>query len=394
MQGAPPPENWRVPRADWDRPPWNRWSFQHIREILPTVEVHCGESPPWVLPEPSEDIGGIGFEAMDGNQTTFDDMLEATYSDGFIVISRGKVVHESYFNGMTPQTLHLSQSVAKSVASTVAGILIGQGLLDPTAPVTDYLPELEATAWRGAKLQHVLDMTSGVRFDESYVEPTSDIGVTDVASGWKPIPPEADPDFAWPSCIWEQILSLTEQEAEHGSRFLYRSIETDVLAHAMERVSGRRLARLVSEELWSRIGAEESASFTLDPSGYALADGGFNATLRDFARFALVLLNDGAREGTQIVPAAWVADIRRGRHGLFNDDGRELFPNGRYRNMFWIEDDLRETFMALGVFGQLVYVAPEHELVAVKLSSWPEFLSVEHKANTLRALHAVARALA
>jgi len=393
MAGSPVPAEWRMPRADWDRPPWNRWAFQHIREILPTVEVPRGNGAPSALPEALQDIGDIAFSAADGSRMRVDEMLDETYTDGFIVIHGGSVVHESYFNGMTCRTRHLSQSVAKSVTSTVAGILIGRGLLDPQAPVTDYLPELAATAWKGAKLQHVLDMASGVAYEEAYTSPMSDIGRTDVASGWKPVPPEAPDDFDWPATVWDQILGLTEMEAEHGSRFRYRSIETDVLAHAMERVTGKRLAGLVSDELWKPMGAEQDAFFTVDGGGYALADGGFNACLRDYARIGLCYLNDGVFNGRRILPSEWVADVRRGGHGLFDESGREYLPNGCYRNQFWIEDVDTGAFMAQGVFGQMIYVSPDRNLVVAKLSSWPDFVNRQLSITTLRAVHAIAEAL-
>ena len=317
-------------------------------------------------------------------------LLEETYTDGFLVALGGKVVTEQYFNGMRPETLHLLQSVSKSVTATVAGILVGKGLLDPLAPVTTYLPELEATAWRGATLRHVLDMTSGVRFVEEYTDPDSDIGRTDIACGWKPAPTGQG---MFPASIWEQILGLTVSEAEHGARFSYRSIETDVLAHAMQRASGKPLAQLVSDTLWSRIGTEEDGCFTVDSAGYALADGGYNATLRDMARFALLHLNNGQCGAEQVVPAEWIHDIRHGDHGLFDAYGRDYFPNGRYRNQFWIEDASRTTVLCLGVFGQMVFIAPEYDMIAVKFSTWPDFTNGDHTKNTIRALHAIAAAL-
>ena len=149
-------------------------------------------------------------------------------------------------------------------------------------------------------------MTTGVRFGEAYTDPYSDIGQVDVATGWKPAPPATDPAFKWPQHVFELILGLTETTRPHGEAFEYRSIETDVLAFVMERATGKRLAQLVSEELWQKIGAEESAYFTVDSAGYALADGGFNATLRDYARFGQTILEDGAG----IVPADWIAETR------------------------------------------------------------------------------------
>lgn len=393
MQGSPPALEWRVPRAQWDHPPWNRWTFQNVRQILPTVTVRRGHRPVVELAPAPQDIGHIPFTAVAGGVMTVNQMLNDGFTDGFLVSIDNQVIHESYYNGMQPHSLHLAQSVSKSVVATVAGILIGRGLLNPAALITDYLPELALTGWNGATLQQVLDMTSGTQFGEEYTDPASDIAKTDVAAGWKPIPPDSDPLIHWPTCVWDQILTLQAQDAEHGARFQYRSIETDVLAHAMERVSGQRLAELVSQELWMKIGAEEDACFTVDSAGYALADGGFNATLRDFARFGLAHLNRGRVGGEQVIPEFWVDDIRHGDHGLFDDASRELLPNGRYRNQFWVEDATRQSVMCLGVFGQLIYIAPEYNMVAVKLSTWPEFLNNPRKINTLRALHAIAGAM-
>jgi CubicO group peptidase (beta-lactamase class C family) len=383
----------RLPNETWDRAPYNRWSFQHIRELVPTVEVWRGEAPASILERAPREIGRIAVTRHDGSKSTVAGVLEATFTDGFIVVKSNRVVTEIYMNGMTERTLHLSQSVAKSVTASVAGVLIWRGVLDPQAPVTEYLPELAKTAYSGAKLQHLLDMTSGVRFGEEYTDRFSDIGLTDVASGWKAIPADKPPSGAWPESIWDQILTLKTKEAEHGSRFKYRSIETDVLAFCMERASGQRLAELTSEHLWQPMGAEEDACFTVDRSGYALADGGFNATLRDYARVGLVHLGIGTFNGRSILPAEWVADIRRGPHGLANDHVHELFPNGCYRNQFWIEDRAKETTMARGVFGQLIYIAPEHDMVVVKLSSYPEFINVNHSKDTLAAIRAIAAEL-
>jgi CubicO group peptidase (beta-lactamase class C family) len=388
MRGSPP--ELRVPFMDWDRPPWNRWSFQHVRELLPTVEVWRGNGPSSLLPQLPMDLGGIEFERSDGVPTTLETFLDDTYTDGFLVLHRGRIVSERYFNGMSERTLHLSQSMAKSVTAAAAGCLVAKGMLDPMAQVTHYLPELAATAYRGATLQQVLDMTSGVRFNEDYTDPYSDIGKSDVASGWKPAPQGAE---EFPEHMWELILSLTGLERAHGEGFAYRSIETDVLAFCMERASGKRLPELVSELLWQPMGADESACFTLDRAGYALADGGLNATLRDYARFGALYLNDGMFNGRQIVPAAWIRATQVGNHDLFGEPYTQTTPNGAYRNQFWIEDVSAKAIMCRGVFGQLIYIDAARDLVVVKLSSWPDFLNIEFSINTLRMIHALAREL-
>ena len=388
MRGIPP--QLRVPFMDWDRPPWNRWSFQHVRELLPTAEVWRGNGPSSLLPQLPMDLGGIEFERSDGAPTTLETFLDDTYTDGFLVLHRGRIISERYFNGMGERTLHLSQSMAKSVTAAAAGCLVAKGMLDPTAQVTHYLPELGATAYRGATLQQVLDMTSGVRFNEDYTDPYSDIGKSDVASGWKPAPQGAE-DF--PEHMWELILSLTGLERPHGEGFAYRSIETDVLAYCMERAAGRRLPELVSELLWQPMGADESACFTVDRTGYALADGGLNATLRDYARFGALYLSEGEFNGRQIVPAAWIRATQVGNHALFGEPYTQTTPNGAYRNQFWVEDVSAKAIMCRGVFGQLIYIDAARDLVVVKLSSWPDFLNIEFSVNTLRMIQALAREL-
>lgn len=384
MRGSPPAM--APTRLNWDSPPWNRWSFQHIREILPTAEVWRGDGPVRELPRSEVDLDALPVSDSQGEPATLAGLLDETFTDGFVVLKDGKIAYERYFNNMTARTPHLSQSVAKSVTGTVFGILAARGVVDPKKLVTDYLPELAVTGWRGASLQHVLDMTSGVRFSEAYTDPYSDIGQVDVASGWKPVPSGTEPSFQWPENVFELILRLTGTTRPHGTAFEYRSIETDVLAFVMERATGKRLPQLVSEELWQKIGAEESAFFTVDSAGYALADGGFNATLRDYARFGQTILQDGAG----IVPAAWIAETRQGVHG---PDFSASMPEASYRNQFWIEDPRSRALMCRGVFGQLIHIDWGTRMVTVKLSTWPDFTSVAYSAATLKAVHAIAAAV-
>lgn len=384
MQGSPVPPSGRVHFKDWDRAPWNRWTFQHIREILPTTEVWRGNGPIWQLPAAPRNMGDLAFTTDSGLDATIDQWLDEDLTDGFIVLHRGAIVFERYMNAMTERSLHLSQSMAKSITGTVAGILVGRGLLDPVSPVTDYLPELKRTAWNSATLRHVLDMTSGVRYVEDYEALDSDMAVTDMAAGWKPRRGRA------PTCIWDQILTLKAREREHGASFEYKTIESDVLAYCMIRATNTGLAELFSRELWAPLGAEESACMTVDSTGYPLADAGFNATLRDYARFGLMHLNCGVGNGRRILPAEWVADTCKADHSVFGEPYTDTLPNGAYRNNFWVEDHRRRAYMAIGVFGQFIHIDPEEEIVAVKLSSWPEFLSAPRARTFLNAVHAIA----
>jgi CubicO group peptidase (beta-lactamase class C family) len=390
MQGFPVPPAERVPFEDWDRAPWNRWSFQHVREILPTVEVWRGDGEPWQPDSYFEPIENLVFGDVDDVEITVEKFCEREYTDGLLVAHQGRVVHESYHNGMTPRSLHLSQSVAKSVTACVTGILVGRGLLDPAAEITEYLPELEATAYRGAKLRDLLNMSSGVHYVEDYEALDSHIAITDIAAGWKPVRPGRDA----PECIWDQILTLGETACPHGEKFNYRSIETDVIAHCMERVTQTRLSELISRELWQPLGCERSANFTVDRAGYALACGGFSACLRDYGRVGLMLANQGRGNGRQIVPVDWIRDTWTSDNNMQDEARKRAFPNGGYRNQFWLRDVAARVMMARGVFGQLIYVDPDRELVIVILSSWPEFTSIERTITALNLVDAIADSLA
>ena len=385
MQGSPPA---LIPsRIDWDRPPWNRWAFQNIRQILPTAEVWRGHGPVRILPRDDHDLDGLPVAGVDGNATTLAGFLDETYTDGFLVLKDGAIVYERYFNGMGGRSLHLSQSVGKSFTAAVAGLLAGRGVIQVDAPITDYLPELDDTAYRGATVQHLLDMASGVHFDETYTDPYSDVGQMDVASGWKPVPPDARSSFRWPHHVFEQILGLDKVDRPHGESFAYRSVETDVLAFCLERASGRRLPQLLSEEIWQPAGMEESGCWTVDPAGYALASGGLNAALRDYGRFGLLYLEGG------VVPSAWIEATRNGNHAIFGEPYTATLPEGAYKNQWWIEDPRTRSIMARGVFGQLIHVNWDDKMVVVKLSSWPDFLNPIFSNATLAAIHIIAGAL-
>lgn len=372
-----------LPMADWDRAPWNRWSFQHIDEMLPTQRIWRGAGPASSLVDDTQDILSLPF-AHDGAEEKLGDFFDTVETDGLLILHRGKVVVERYYNGMQRQTLHLSQSVGKSVAGAVAGVLVGQGVIDPEAPLTEYLPELAATAYKGATLRHVLDMTTGVAFNEDYTSLNSHMAQMDVACGWKSY---GEPD--WPKTMWDLILSLKEQERPHGAEFHYRSIETDVLAFAMQAATGQSIGDLISQHVWQPMGAEEDATLTLDSAGYGLACGGFNATLRDYARFAHIYASGGRANGRQVVPEAWIADTQAGNHSRFTAQYKHVLPHGAYRNQFWVERAGGPVLLARGVFGQMLFIDPQADFVGVVLSSWPDFLNPELTRKTLSAMRAI-----
>src|SRR6202042_3197293 len=255
MAGVPPfPAASLVTLGNWQDPPFNRWAFQHIRELIPTARIARAAAPA-PLPRAERDILGFQFTYGD-RELTVAGMLEETYTDGFLVLHQGRIVAEHYFNGMAPDVPHLLMSVSKSVTSAVAGVLAGQGLLRVSTAVEEIVPELGGTSFEGATVQDLLDMRAGTQFDDSYDNPEADART--YGRGYLRRPDNGDPR---PADALGYFATL-QNDVPHGGPFRYRSILTDVLAWVIERAAGKRLHELISRELWQPTGAEFDAEIT------------------------------------------------------------------------------------------------------------------------------------
>jgi CubicO group peptidase (beta-lactamase class C family) len=391
MTGAPPfPPQSRVTLANWQDPPFNRWAFQHIRELIPTARIARAEGPAWPLPRAERDVLGLRFTDSD-RELTVAELLDETYTDGFLVLHQGQVVAEHYFNGLAPDVPHLLMSVSKSVTSAVAGVLAGRGELDVSARVEEIVPELGGTSFEGATVQDLLDMRAGTRFDESYDNPEADVRTYERVYLWRP-----DDGRPRPADALGYFATLTN-DGPHGGPFRYRSILTDVLAWVIERAAGARLHQLIARELWQPMGAEFDAEITVDAHGNPMADGGICATLRDLARFGQLYLQRGRIGGRVIVPGAWIDDTVRGA-----PDGAQAFvggdhppgylPGAHYRNCWWVRDPGIPFYQASGINGQNVFVHVPSQTVVAKLSTWPTALSPA-AGPTVQGVLAIASAL-
>jgi CubicO group peptidase (beta-lactamase class C family) len=374
MTGAPPsPPGSRVTLANWQDPPFNRWAFQHVRELIPSARIPRGDGLARRLRRAERDLSGIAFATADGEMTVAE-LLADSYTDGFCVLHRGRIVTEQYFNALTPDTPHLLMSVSKSVTAAVAGVLAGRGQLDVSAQVTDVVPELAGTSFAGATVQQLLDMRTGTAFNEEYADPRADVRTYERVYLWRPADGQPVPEDAI------AYFTTLHNDGPHGGPFRYRSILTDVLAWVIERAGGARLHELIAAELWQPMGAEFDAEITVDAHGNPMADGGISATLRDAARFGELFLRRGRRGRRPVVPAAWVADTIRGAPDgpeafTGGDDPPGYLPGAHYRNCWWVRDPGLPFYHASGINGQNVFVHVPSQMVVVKLSTWPTALS-------------------
>jgi CubicO group peptidase (beta-lactamase class C family) len=391
MAGFPPPADLRVDLSNWQQPDRLRWAFRHMREIIPTQLISAGTTTSRPLPASTVQLPDPPVVRMDGSHSTFEDVVGTTFTDAIIVLHDGAVVDERYSAGMTGGTPHLIMSVSKSVVGCVAGVLVAQGRLNPQAAVTEYVPEVAESGYRGATVRDVLDMRTGVAFSEAYTAPDSEVRAMERSAGWAPAMPH-DPQGAY------AYLAAIESAGAHGGEFVYRSADTDMLGWVCERAAGERMADLISGLIWQPMGAEFDAEITCDPVGTAVHDGGISVSLRDLARFGQTILDAGVVEGRQVIPVAWLTDAFDPspgvREAFVRTENEAMLPGGWYRSQFWFfRNDAGPILLCLGIHGQLVFVDGASRTVIVKLSSWPDAQSSAYLTDTLRACSAAAAAL-
>ena len=388
MQGFPPPLDKTITfhNGSFRSFPKLRWAWSNIRQLVPTVNVWRGAGPVSVLPRAEQDIGASASVTMDGRPMTFERMLEETYADGIAVLHRGKLIYERYFGALKPHKPHISMSVTKSFTGTLAAMLIGEGALDADAKVARYLPELAQSGFGDATVAEVLDMTTAIDFTENYEGQSPTMQAYRQATGFDPRREGEE----GPQSVYAFLAAVPKQGA-HGERFTYRTPNVDVISWLIARVTGKPVAAVLSERIWSRIGAEDDAFLQVDPTGVPLAGSAFNARLRDLARFGEVMRLGGAWNGQQVVPAAVVTDIRRGasREG-FAKAGYATLPGWSYHNFWWVSHDDHGAFTARGIHGQAIYVDPKAEMVIARFASHPLAGNVNLDPTSLPAYRAVA----
>lgn len=367
----------QITLENWQDPDNTGWSYRHVRELITTARIRRSETPS-VLGEADPERSGLPIDRILADDRT----------DGVIVLHRGELVLEQYRRGMVREDVHLLQSVSKSITGILAGIVIGSGELAPDDLVTRHVPELADTSFAGATVRDLLDMRAGTRFDETYVDPDSDIRASEAQFGWSPAPAPAPDALAY--------LAALGNHRDHGGRFEYRSILTDVLGLVIERAAQRPYAEVLGERLWSRIGTETDAYVTVDPNGFSVADGGICVSLRDLARFGQMVLDDGVVQGRRIVASEWLSDTLRGagdsKEAFAADPHSEELEGGHYRNQWWVPAG-GEELLALGIHGQFLFVDYATGTVVAQQSTWETSLDPGRRAASLAAFRATGREL-
>jgi CubicO group peptidase (beta-lactamase class C family) len=352
-------------------------TFEHSDALFP-VNAVPRKGPVRPLPPASTKLTNIHFKS-DGHNFDLFDYLAYNRVAALLVLKDGKVAFEDYELGAGPQTRWPSFSIAKSFSSTLVGTALQQGLISSLDdPLTRYVPQLRGGAYEGVSIRNILQMASGVKWDETYTDPKSDRRkLLELQLAQKP------------GAILSYMNALPRAGAP-GSIWNYSTGESFLVGALLEGATHKPLATYLSETLWSRLGMERDATWWLEsPGGMGLAGSGLGATLRDYGRFGLFVQQDGVLDGQRIVPEGW-----------FREAGSVHVIGGKsvdYGYLWWPlppGDPVHQgAFEAVGIFGQHLYINPAEKLVIVVLSARPKPDSSAHILDDASFFAAIAKSL-
>lgn len=357
----------------WDKP-WNIVrGHQTMAERMPTATLAPGHPHAWTEDSTLDLASLIVHDPLLDRALPLERFLDQRLmNDGLLVVHNGRKIAERYGNGMDPQAHHVVHSCSKTLTAMLVGWAVDAGHLDVQTPVTDLVVELAGLpAWHGVTLQHLLDMAAGLDTEEHYEKPDSMYWRYAEAVG-----------YYGSSGSEMGVLAFVEQELTHrvcepGTVFNYASYLSNLIPIMIERASGADYLALLREHIYSRIGAESTAQINVDAFNRPIVEGQVSVTLRDFARWAYLMANDGRNlVDDQVVPSWWVDEAFAGspeRRGAFErSEYSAMFPFAEYHNQSWLLDPAQHHLALLGIHGQFAYIDRRRRLMIVGMSSFPD----------------------
>lgn len=333
-------------------------NFSNLKDIFFSTPIPVSGSE-YVWEEASRELP-VAFTVGE-EQFNLEEWLGQTKTTSLLVVQNGKLAYESYRLGTDKDDLRISWSVAKSFLSAAFGIAVSEGKIDINKPVDAYEEKFKGTAYEGVTVRNVLNMSSGVKFNEDYLDFWSDIN-------------KMGRILALGGSMDEFAASLDERIGEQGEFRKYTSIDTHVLAMVLRAATGQTLTDYLGENIISPLGFGKQPHYVTDSQGNAFALGGLNIRTRDFAKFGEMFLNKGSFNGQEIVPSGWVlASTKASASKPAEDDAFD------YGYQWWVPDDSAEhggDYLARGIYGQYIYINPGTETVIVKTSANRKFREV------------------
>lgn len=371
----------QVRLGNWRMTPFSAWAFQNVGELVPSAHVWGGTGEADAPLDPA----GLVAEtvSLPGGKERIGDFLARSHADALTVMKAGTFVADWFAPTMDAGNRHIAFSISKSIVAVVAGALQEDGLLDPQAPVTHYVPEAAGSAYGDATVQHVLDMVVAIDIDEAYLDQNSPFGRYRKAMLWNPGGGEEG--------LAEFLCTLQRLPGDHGDIFRYRSPNTDMLGVILERASGRRMPDFLREKVFAPLGARGAVSITVDREGTCRSSAGISLTPRDLARVGEMMRQGGVAAGRRLVSEAWVADTIGGgsKDAWDKSDFHGLFPKGRYRNKWYQTGE--GAYCGIGIHGQWLYIDPARETVIVRMSSQPDPVTDPFDRDNIAFLAALSR---
>lgn len=331
----------------------NSFAFRNMDQLFTTRTVaHSGS--PWAFPKVERPMDFSYSFA--GKTFTAEQAMERTYTNALLIMKDGRIVTEIYRNGSNERTRFMGWSMTKSITSTLVGAALADGLITSLDDqIIKYLPELKGSGYDGVTVRQILQMRSGVDYEERYDFANPGIAASNHINALvKNVARFAD------------VARTIKRKSKPGEVFAYKTIDTAVLGWLIERVSGGSVAAYTARKLWEPLGTEADGFYIMDGqpgTGREFSGAGFNATLRDWARIGQMMLDGGVANGKRIVSEEWVKAAQA-------PSGPETGPEGGYGYQWWTMAN-SPAYSAIGLQGQYVYVDPASRTVVVKLSYYP-----------------------
>ncbi|WCT79877.1 serine hydrolase domain-containing protein [Novosphingobium humi] len=331
----------------------NSFAFRNMDQLFTTRLVgHSGAPSPLPKVERPMDF----TYSFGGKTWTAQEALERTYTNALLIMKDGRIVTEIYRNGSNERTRFMGWSMTKSITSTLVGAALADGLIASLDdPITRYLPELKGGGYDGVTIRQILQMRSGVDYEERYDFANPGIAASNHINA-----------LVRNVARFADVARTIKRKSKPGEVFAYKTIDTAVLGWLIERVSGGSVAAYTARKLWEPLGAEADGFYIMDGEpgiGREFSGAGFNATLRDWARFGQMMLDQGVINGKRVVSADWVKAAQ-------TPAGPEDGPEGGYGYQWWTMAN-SPAYSAIGLQGQYVYIDPASRTVVVKLSYFP-----------------------